>query len=106
VLESARTTLGPLVAESLIHNISGFASRSELDTLANPLKKMVNHVQARRWLEAALSKEGVVVNSHVGETERKAFLSKVLLARGGKVTNTAVKDFWLVGRGAKFAYTS
>lgn len=47
--------LGPLLTRSLVHNIGGNASRSELDKLSDPLKKLVvQHPKAKQWLEAAL----------------------------------------------------
>lgn len=47
--------LGPLLTRSLVQNIGGNASRSELDKLSDPLKKLVvQHPRAKQWLEAAL----------------------------------------------------
>lgn len=47
--------LGPLLTRSLVQNIGGNASRSELDKLSDPLKKLVvQHPRAKQWLEVAL----------------------------------------------------
>lgn len=47
--------LGPLLTRSLVQNIGGNASRSELDKLSDPLKKLVvQHPRAKQWLDAAL----------------------------------------------------
>jgi hypothetical protein len=55
-MRQAMGTLGPLLCQSLARNVGGNASRSELDKLAEPLKKLVSHhPTAKDWLEAGLS---------------------------------------------------
>ncbi|WQF75826.1 Putative armadillo-like helical protein [Colletotrichum destructivum] len=105
-IEHAISQLGPLLAHSIIRNVGGNASRSELDKLSEPLKKMVNHhVKARTWLEQALHDPSFP--GHQISTEEKAvFLKKIIGLRGARGTNQVVREFWLSGRGSKFAYAS
>ncbi|OAA44912.1 importin 13 [Metarhizium rileyi] len=49
-------TLGPLLAQSLARNIGGRASRSELDKLSEPIKRLVgSYPLAKEWLQDGLS---------------------------------------------------
>lgn len=77
-LQPFLTHLGPLLARAIIYNVSGHASRSELDKLSDPIKKLVvRHPQAKSWLEVALLAEGGA-NGNVGEAEKRMWLQKVL----------------------------
>lgn len=98
--------LGPLLARSLINNIGGNASRSELDKLSDPLKKLVTqHVRSKDWLEAALF-EASFPSSEASQEDKALFLKKIISLRGARQTNAVVKDFWMTCRGTKYAYTS
>ena len=98
--------MGPLVAEALIINIGGGAARSELDTVAAPLKRLVfKQPRSKMWLERALFNE-TFPSDKVDSNEKRAFLQKVMSLRGAKGTNQVVKDFWLACRGSNFAYAS
>ena len=69
---------GPAVTETLIINIGGRASRSEVDTLAELLRKLISRqVEARNWLEQALFKDTFPSNEVNAETKR-FFLQKIL----------------------------
>jgi len=70
--------LGPLIAQSLMRNVGGDASRSQLDKLSEPLKRLVvQHVQAKTWLEQAL--QDVEFPSRLVSTEDKSvFLKKII----------------------------
>lgn len=47
--------LGPLLLRSLARNIGGQASRSELDKLSEPIKKLFSRYHmAKDWLNAGL----------------------------------------------------
>ncbi|KAI9882710.1 MAG: hypothetical protein M1823_005545 [Watsoniomyces obsoletus] len=97
---------GPMVAETLIINIGGNASRSELDSLVEPLKKMIfRQRHARTWLEQALFKE-TFPSDKVDDETKRMFLQKILALRGAKGTKQIVKDFWIACRGMVFGYTS
>ena len=70
--------LGPLLAQSLMRNMGGNASRSELDKLSEPLKRLVNrYPMAKTWLEAALAHPSFPSNK-VTPGEKSLFLKKVL----------------------------
>lgn len=101
------TTLGPLIAQSLMQNIGGNASRSELDKLSDPLKKLIaNQVHAQQWIEAALFKEDFPGNKCVSAEEKTLFLRKIVGLRGARPTNQVVREFWMACRGSSFAYGS
>ncbi|KDN66221.1 hypothetical protein CSUB01_08047 [Colletotrichum sublineola] len=105
-IDHALTQLGPLLARSIVHNIGGNASRSELDRLSEPLKKMVNHhAKARIWLEQALNDSSFPGQQLSGD-EKALFLRKIINLRGSRGTNQVVREFWLAARGSKFAYVS
>ncbi|KAK1598807.1 armadillo-type protein [Colletotrichum navitas] len=105
-IDHAITQLGPLLARSIIRNIGGNASRSELDRLSEPLKKMVNHhAKARVWLEQALY-DSSFPGQQLSDDEKALFVRKIINLRGSRGTNQVVRDFWLAARGSKFAYAS
>ncbi|KAI9677472.1 MAG: hypothetical protein M1817_006426 [Caeruleum heppii] len=98
--------LGPPLAEALIFNIGGNGSRSDLDAIAEPLKKMIfKHAGSRAWLEAALAQPSFS-SAKVNETEKRLFLQRLMSLRGARPTNSLIRDFWLMCRGTEFAYTS
>ncbi|KAH8653657.1 armadillo-type protein [Xylariales sp. PMI_506] len=105
-IDVAMNHLGPLLAHSLIQNIGGNASRSELDKLCDPLKKLVvQHVNSRQWLETALN-DASFPSDKVGSSEKALFLKKIISLRGTRATNQVVREFWLACRGSSFAYAS
>ncbi|KAK1979492.1 armadillo-type protein [Colletotrichum cereale] len=105
-IDHAITQLGPLLARSIVRNIGGNASRSELDRLSEPLKKMVNHhAKARIWLEQALY-DPSFPGQQLSSDEKALFLRKIINLRGSRGTNQVVREFWLAARGSKFAYAS
>jgi hypothetical protein len=70
--------LGPLLAEALMTNIGGGSARSELDILADPLKKLVfRQPRAKAWLETALFNERFP-SQKVNAGEKRLFLQKVM----------------------------
>jgi len=70
--------LGPLLAKALIFNIGGNASRSELDKISEPLKKLVvSQLQSKNWLDAALG-EDVFDGAKITTKDRQVFLQKVM----------------------------
>lgn len=80
----AMTTLGPLFCRALVRNIGGHASRSELDKLADPLKRLVTQQPgAQGWLQAALMDDGGGPDAfpggeRVSRGERGVFLKRVM----------------------------
>ena len=69
---------GPQVALAIIHNISGEAARSELDTFADPLKRMIfAQPRAKQWLSDALF-SSTFPSSKVGNGEKRTFLQQIM----------------------------
>jgi hypothetical protein len=70
--------LGPLLTRSLAQNIGGNASRSELDKLSDPLKKLVvQHPRVKQWLEAALL-DPSFPSTKVTAEDKSMFVKKVI----------------------------
>jgi len=77
-IKGSMVTLGPLLAQSLARNFGGNASRSELDKLSEPLKKLVSrHAGAKDWLQTALN-DGSFPSSKVSAEQKSAFVKKVI----------------------------
>ncbi|OLN81517.1 Importin beta-like protein [Colletotrichum chlorophyti] len=77
-MDHVLSQLGPLLAQSLVRNVGGNASRSELDKLSEPLKKMVSHhANARAWLEQALFNPEFP-GKDVSDDEKSVFLRKII----------------------------
>lgn len=71
-------TLGPLLAQSIARNVGGHASRSELDRLSEPIKKLINrYPMARQWLEAGLSHNSFPSNNITPE-QKGLFVKKLV----------------------------
>ena len=69
---------GPQLCNILVRNIGGEAARSELDVLAEPLKKLIfAQSQAKMWLSNALSSEDFP-SQKVGSTEKRMWLQKII----------------------------
>ena len=69
---------GPLVAEIVVNKIAGLASRSELDELAEPLKKMVFfQPSAKVWLMDALHSDKFP-SQRVNPAEKAVWLQKIM----------------------------
>lgn len=69
---------GPQVIQVVIHNISGEAARSELETLADPLRKMVvDQTQAKQWISDALFSSSFP-SPKVGVAEKRVWLQQVM----------------------------
>lgn len=114
-----------MLAQALVYNIGGYAARSEVDKLADPLKKlMFRQAHAKKWFEGALMADNFP-SDKVSASDKKVFLQKIVKydpspkaierdgvinvccsLRGAKGTNLVVRDFWLACRGTNFAYTS
>ncbi|KAK0384775.1 hypothetical protein NLU13_7253 [Sarocladium strictum] len=98
--------LGPMLCQALAKNIGGYASRSELGKLSEPVKKLVScYPQSREWLGTAF---GTLESDSINTTaeERSLFVKKIISLRGAKTTNQVIREFWLSARGTNFAYAS
>lgn len=70
--------LGPLLARALVFNVSGMASRSELDKLSDVLKKLVTqHPRTKEWLEVALT-DPAIPNTMASQEDKDMFLKKIM----------------------------
>ena len=68
---------GPHLATSLVKNVTGEAARSDLDYLAEPLKKLVvSQPKSRVWISHALEVE-TQANKHIGDNEKRIWLQKI-----------------------------
>ncbi|KAF4450596.1 hypothetical protein F53441_6257 [Fusarium austroafricanum] len=106
IVQQAMQMLGPLLSQTLARNLGGNASRSELDKLSEPLKKLVSrYPMAKSWLESGLSHE-TFPSTKVTPQDKSMFLKKVISLRGNRTTNQVVKEFWQSSRGSNFAYAS
>lgn len=77
-IAQAMNMLGPLLSQSLARNIGGNASRSELDKLTEPLKKLiVRYPMAKGWLESGLSHSSFP-STRVTRDEKSIFLKKII----------------------------
>lgn len=71
-------TLGPLIGQSIARNVGGRASRSELDRLSEPIKKLINrYPMAKQWLEAGLHHESFPSDKITPE-EKSVFVKKLV----------------------------
>ena len=69
---------GPQLGYALMINIGGRAARSELDDLAEPLKRLASaQPKAKEWLSNALSSSDFP-SDKVGEVEKRIWLQKVI----------------------------
>ncbi|KAL8710953.1 MAG: hypothetical protein Q9220_004552 [cf. Caloplaca sp. 1 TL-2023] len=69
---------GPQATAAIVNNIAGEAARSELERLAEPLRKMVfAQPKAKQWLSSALF-SNAFPSSKVGSAEKKFWLQQVM----------------------------
>ncbi len=69
---------GPLVCRVLVNKVAGEASRSELDDLAEPLKKMIfSQPSAKLWLSDALNGDSFP-SQKVNPSEKSVFLQRIM----------------------------
>ncbi|KAI4254377.1 MAG: hypothetical protein LQ352_003137 [Teloschistes flavicans] len=69
---------GRQVIQVIVYNISGEAARSELETLADPLRKMVvDQARAKQWISDALFSSSFP-SLKVGEAEKRIWLQQVM----------------------------
>ena len=72
------SSVGPLLAFALVLNIGGNASRSELDFIAEPVKKLARkHKMSKSWLESALHSP-YFPSDKVRPDEKQRFLSQII----------------------------
>lgn len=112
---------GPGLSLALIVSIGGEAARSELDILAEPLKRLVKaQARAKQWLSNALEHQDFP-SQIVTPADKRIWLQKIIKwvsydelgsitadlqcsLRGGQGTNQLVKDFWMACRGTNLSF--
>ena len=102
----------PRFTAVLLRLLGGECARSELDALAEPLRKFVGkQTQLAQVLlrEAVRADAGVLTERALGAVDvagRMRFVAQVEGLRGGKKTNEVVREFWVACRGSAFGYTA
>lgn len=100
-------TFGPSLTQSLVRQVAGLGQRSEIDSLAEPLRALFSALpaQGRAWVEAGLwSQHFPPVVQGVGDAEKRRFLQQCVVLRGAKKTNEVLKDFYVACRGLVNVY--
>ncbi|GAM86860.1 hypothetical protein ANO11243_048800 [Dothideomycetidae sp. 11243] len=88
------------IAAALIHQIGGHAQRSELDAIAKVLRSLLQiGPTAKLALEHALYGEAWPATAQASDAEKRAFVQRIVMLRGGRGTAEAVKEFWAKARG-------
>ena len=78
MVDSIMQDYGPQLGQALVFNMGGEAARSELDFLAEPLKKLVSsQPRAKTWLMDALSSDAFP-SGKVLEVEKRVWLQKIM----------------------------
>ncbi|ODQ66040.1 ARM repeat-containing protein [Nadsonia fulvescens var. elongata DSM 6958] len=101
--------IGLELTYNIVEQISGEAVRSELDAFTEILKKLVFKYSrfVKPWMEHALrslAQQHNVDNNNNGNTNALSsgdtlLINKVIQLRGGRLTNSVVKEFWMAKRG-------
>lgn len=76
-ISGVMNTLGPVLAQGLARNIGGNASRSELDRLSEPIRKLISRFpQGRYWLEAGLD-DPSFPSAKLSPQQKSVFIKKL-----------------------------
>lgn len=105
---------------NMLKGLGGGCQRSEIDTMTEPLRKLVvRQAKAKSWLLAAFAKDGIS-GPNVSDNDKRLFVDKVIRfeldaadgadssnnygisLRGKRSTNQVTKEFWLKSRGTEF----
>jgi hypothetical protein len=77
-VDEITTTCGPRLVEKLCWALGGGCQRSEVDTITEPLRKLVTrHVRSKTWLTEALKPVGFPT-ANVAEKDKRLFVEKVM----------------------------
>lgn len=78
MMRNAMDEYGPKLSYALVRNIGGEAARSELDTLANPLKNLTSaQPKAKAWLSDALFSD-TFPSRNVGPADKRMWIQKIM----------------------------
>lgn len=92
---------GPRFVTTLLRLLGGGAARSEVDSVCEPLKKLV----ARQGVVGAGLLRETAARESGGDEKVRRFVEQVIGLRGRRKTLEVARDFWVTSRGAAFAYT-
>lgn len=100
----------PRVLGSMLRLIGGECARSELDVLAEQIRR---YAQSQPMMLKSIGREAMKDESQVlsekalhatTREQRERFISQIDALRGARKTNEIVKDFWVSCRGVDFGY--
>ena len=78
MVDGATQFYGPDLARALMRGIGGEAARSDLDSLSEPLKKLVyKQSRAKQWLRDALASDDFP-SQVVSDVDKRIWLQKVV----------------------------
>ncbi|KAL8974302.1 MAG: hypothetical protein Q9197_001447 [Variospora fuerteventurae] len=94
MVDSILAQYGPHATLIIVHKISGQCARSEVETYAEPLKRLAfTQVRAKQWLEDAFYTDSFP-NQKMAFNQKRLFLEKVMSLRGAKRTTRVTMDWW------------
>ena len=77
MIRNAMDEYGLALSLALVQNFGGGAARSELDTLAEPLKRLISaQPKAKAWLSEALSSDSFP-SQNVSPADKRLWLQKI-----------------------------
>jgi len=94
----------PDLVRALIRNIAGDASRSQLEWLAEPYRRLVQRCPEWRSSTEQALYESDFPSTRVDDATKRRFVLQVARLRGDGKTHSIIKDFWLVCRGMPNGY--
>jgi len=105
-------TLGAALVQILVFQFGGHATRSQLEQLSEPYRKLVARgaqlgVPWKQWTEAALLDPRFGYpgrERQVSGLEKERFVRQIELCRGERRTKDVVREFWLACRGISAGY--
>ncbi|QDS70297.1 hypothetical protein FKW77_008081 [Venturia effusa] len=93
-LDEVVTYFGPLLAHNLINQVSGNATRTDLDWFTEPLRSFIRRdVQTKKWIEMALTSSDFPAPNVSMEIRRK-FLKSLSVGNSLVVTKRVVLSYW------------
>ncbi|KAE9984149.1 hypothetical protein EG327_005230 [Venturia inaequalis] len=93
-LDEVITYFGPTLAHNLINQVSGNATRTDLDWFTEPLRSFIRRdVQTKKWIEAALTAADFPA-PNVGMDVRRKFLKALSVGNSLVVTRRVVLGYW------------
>jgi len=106
-------THGLHLTTALIFNFGGLASRSQLDWLIEPYRKLIAKSMKnpqggnwKVWTQQALDDAAFPGQATVRVEERVRFVRQLEMLRGDSRCRETVRNFWVLARGTPLAYGS